>query len=280
MATSKESNVLVRPRSGEVIPQAPGEFPLVESDRAMQEIVALIDDNLAAQKMSVLQFPHIKAPSGGGMALTIDTASGKESEREVRGIIVAFRQARVFWKRAYGTGGGKKPPDCSSNDGFLGVGDPGGACDQCPFAQFGTAVNPDGSHGAGQACKDIRQMLVLLPGQLLPHLFAVPPTSIKAFSQYIWNLTSEGSRYWGVITRIVPEASTSTGGIDYARLRFLKERPLDPAQATRVNAYHDRMQAFLKPMTVDASAYEVVGEEPAPPSEPAPNAGEETDLPF
>lgn len=274
--TERIASMITRPAAPEVIPASSGEFPLISSDQAMKKVTDIIDANLAGQKMSVLNFPQIKAPSGGNIVFNIDSASGREPAREISGVIVAFRQARVYWKKAYGSGGGKKPPDCSSTDGFQGVGDPGGECSACRYAQFGTAVNPDGSQGAGQACKDIRQLLVLLPGQLLPNLFNLPPTSIKAFMQYVWNLTSEGSEFWSVVTRMVPEGTTSAGGVDYARIRFLKQRSLAPEQAARLAPYHDRMRTFLKPMTVDANAYEIPGTE----NEAGGTTEEEGDIPF
>lgn len=282
MKPTKENTALVHPRDAELVPASEGEFALVRSDQTVQEMVELIND-MSKQKASLFDWPQIKAPAGGGMALTLENSSGKQSEREIRGLIVAFRQTRAFWKKPYGSGGGKKPPDCSSTDGFVGIGDPGGSCPVCPNAQFNTAHNPDGSKGAGQACKDTRQLLVLVGDQLLPYVLNLPPTSIRNFERYVWNLTSEGLRYWGVVTRIVPESSVSTGGVDYARLRFFRDHSLDRDQVRRLRPYHECMQGFLKPMVVDASAYEVAQEEPPPAASAprsAPPPAEEENLPF
>lgn len=232
------------------------DYPLIESPEAMRSVLTLIDENLGAQKFSVLNLSRIKVPAGGGTEFRVEGAAGPQSERQLQVVITAFRQARIYWKKAFGTGGGKKPPDCTSTDGFLGVGDPGGECSRCPFAAFGTSKNPDGSPGTGQACKEIRQLLVLLPGQFLPHVLAVPPTSVRNFMQYSMNLISSGVPYWGVVTRLQLEPATSATGIDFARITFTLERRLKPEQAATLGPYHQRMRSFLTPMKVDENTYE------------------------
>lgn len=237
-------------------PMETSDYPLIESPEAMQSVLALIDENLGPQKFSVLDLSRIKVPAGGGAEFRVDSAAGPQSERQLVAVITAFRQARIYWKKAFGTAGGKRPPDCTSIDGFQGIGDPGGECSRCPNAAFGTSTNPDGSKGTGQACKEIRQLLVLLPGQFLPHVLTVPPTSIRNFMQYSMNLISSGVAYWGVVTKLTLEPATSTSGIDFARISFTLERRLEKEQTATLSPYHQRMRAFLAPMTVDETAYE------------------------
>jgi hypothetical protein len=236
------------------------DYPLIESDEAMAKVLRLIDENLGPQKFSVLNLSRIKVPAGGGAEFRVESASGAELMRQISAVIPAFRQVRLFYQKPYGTGTGKKPPDCTSNDGFTGVGNPGGDCLRCPNAAFGTSINPDGSRGTGQACKEIRQLLVLLPGQLLPHILNVPPTSIRNFMQYSMNLISAGVMYWGVVTKLSLEPATSTSGIDFARISFSLERRLEKEQVAMLEPYHQRMRGFLQPMIVDATAYEINGE--------------------
>jgi hypothetical protein len=256
----------------EIIPR-PEEYPLIRSGEAMAEVLHLIDENLGPQKFSVLNLPRIKVPAGGGTEFRVEGPAGAELARQLPVVIPAFRLARIFWKKAFGTGGGKKPPDCTSTDGFTGIGDPGGECSKCPNAVFGTSINPDGSRGTGQACKEIRQLLVLLPGQLLPHILSVPPTSIRNFLQYSMNLVSAGVTYWGVVTKLSLEPATSTAGIDFARISFSLERRLEKEQIAMLEPYHQRMRGFLQPMIVDATAYEINGEK----SEPA---STDSEVPF
>jgi hypothetical protein len=229
---------------------------LLKEPHAMQKILKLIDENLGGQALSPLNLSKIKVPSGDDNQFKVETASGVERASALIGVVTAFRAARAYWKRPYGTGR-SGPPDCASKDGFIGEGDPGGSCPDCPLSAFGTARAADGSAGPGQACKELRQLLVLLPGQMLPHLLAVPPTSLPNFTKYSLNLISAGLSYWTVTTRFTLEPATNAGGIQYARIRFTLYRSLPDSEAERLAPYHDRMRSLLAPLTLDTTAYEI-----------------------
>jgi hypothetical protein len=253
-------------KSLEVIPAAEA-FALLKRDR-MKGILALLDENLGGG-FSVLNLPRIRVPTGGALDFRVEGASGETSARRITGILVASRRARIYWRKAYGGGGGKKPPDCTSMDGFVGIGDPGGECRICPYARFGSAIGANGKPGPGQACKDVRQVLFLLPGEVVPHLLAVPPTSVKAFIQYELNLINEDTKYWGAISTLTLEKATNEGGIDYARIAFHMHRPLHAEEQQVLEPYHLRMRDLLIPSVVDATAYEIVGEEAETSARPA-----------
>jgi hypothetical protein len=229
------------------------------------DVLALFDERLESGGFNILDLPRIRVPSGGAQAFRYDTAAGEETAKKLEGIIVAWRPSRLFWKSR---AAGKKPPDCTSINGFIGKGDPGGLCADCPNARFGTSLKPDGSMGAGQACKDVRQVLFLMEGELLPHLLSIPPTSVKAFGHYALTLMSARAHDWGGITELTLEKAQSDDKIDYAKIAFrLKTRIGRPEQLAVLKAFHDRMKSVLEPAIVDASAYEV---EDAPRAAPRP----------
>src|SRR6516165_9256463 len=118
---------------------APSGYALIESTETMREVLQLIDENLGSQRFSVLNLPRIKVPAGGAREFRVGGAGGDEPLRQISAVITAFRQARVYWKKAYGFGAGKNPPACTSTDVFIGVGDPGGDCATSPYAKYGTA---------------------------------------------------------------------------------------------------------------------------------------------
>lgn len=236
------------------------EYPLLVRD-AMAETMALFDANLAGQPIEILNLQRIKVPPGGLPDFLVETAEGDTTIKKLEGLNLASRAARVYFSRPYGTGG-KKIPDCTSKDGFIGVGDPGGACKTCPNARFGTALRPDGSLGAGQACHQVTQMLFLLPGEKLPHLLAVPPTSTKAYTQFLMTLISAGVPHWGATTVLTLEQAQNEGGIKYSRIRFRLGRKFPPEAVRILEPYRLRMRELLIPSIVDASAYEIIDDEP------------------
>jgi hypothetical protein len=240
----------------EIIPAETG-YPLKPG--SIREVLEIIDENLAGRPLNVLEFPKIKLLSGGALNFRLEGAGGDETPRTLEGIIVAWRSARIYWKKPYGgKGGGTKPPDCTSANGWVGIGDPGGDCSKCPYARFGSAINPmDGSPASGQACKDIRQALVLLPGQILPHLLNVTPTSVKNFTQYTLTLSWKAARYWSVVTRLSLDQATNEDGVKYAKINFRMERPLTAEEQRTLQPYQERMKQILMPSVVDATAYDV-----------------------
>jgi hypothetical protein len=235
------------------------DYPLLTDPGAMRKVLALIDENLGGQQFDPLSLSRIKVPSGDDREFKVETASGVERASAVIGMITAFRPARAYWKKPYGSGR-VGPPDCSSRDGFMGEGDPGGRCTECPMAAFKTARLPDGSAGPGQACKDLRQLLILLPGQMLPHLLNVPPTSLGNFTKYSLNLISAGLSYWTVTTKLTLEAATSVGGVNYGKIRFTLYESLGEPESQTLAPYHERMRDMLTPMTLDTTAYEITGQ--------------------
>jgi len=255
------------------------EYPLLRLGTT-QDLLDIFRDNLGAAGLDTLDLPRVKVPSGGALSWAIGTLDGEESAKELEGIVLSWRPARLYWKKAIGEGGGRKPPDCTSRDGFIGVGDPGGNCAQCPFAQFGSATK-----GTGQACKQVRQLLLVRPGEILPHLISIPPTSLKAASQYFLMLLGRQMPYWGVTTKLRLERATNEAGINYAKVQFFMGRVLSPQERQLLTPFHEQMQQLLTPLAVDARDY--TAEDPSDAAEPpfyagpTPPAGPEGgDIPF
>jgi hypothetical protein len=258
-AAPRSAPASLAPAHVEIMPPLAGaDFPLLEDPAG---VLALFEERLSdGGGLPVLDLPRIRVASGGALAFRYETAAGEEMAKKLEGVVLAYRPARVYWRSR---GAGKKPPDCSSIDGFSGQGDPGGECARCPYARFGSGFKSDGSPSNGQACKDIRQILFLLKGELLPHLLNVPPTSVKAFGQYTLTLMSARARYWGAITEISLEKAQSDEQIDYAKITFrLKER-IEDKYLPAFEPFHTQMRGVLKPALIDSNAYEIV-DEPAP----------------
>lgn len=244
----------------EVLPAVP-EFEAAENPEVLHDMLELAQENLGGANFNVVNLQKIKADKSG--FFQIETAEGPQSDRTLHVIIMANRQARLYWGRNYNPGQTKEPPACTSNDGFTGVGDPGGPCMRCPYSKFKTARNPDGSQGAGQACKELRQLLVLLPGHMMPHLLNISPTSVKTFDKYTMTVGSGGANYWNVITKLAIDVTPSSG-YPTAHVLFTLKQRLTPEQKKLLRPYHEKMRELLTPMTVDASAYEMTGEGDGP----------------
>jgi hypothetical protein len=163
------------------------------------DLPALLADNVGPDGVSVFDLDRVTMPSGGGLSFTVpDIDKGEKAVNEIKGIIVAYQDVRAYWQQGLDESGGGTPPDCSSDDCRLGVGEPGGQCKQCPMAQFGTASN-----GKGQACTQRRRLFILRENDIMPIMVSLPPTSLKPIKQYFWRLaTHRYTSYYKVITKL------------------------------------------------------------------------------
>lgn len=212
--------------------------------------VELMRENVGAGGVSVFDLDRVRIPAGGGITWEVPSLEGPEAVKTIDGIIVHWREPRAYWRESFSTTGGGTPPDCSSDDGLFGVGDPGGACARCPNAVFGSAVDDKGEAAKGQACKQMRLLFMLRQGDLLPLAMFLPPTSITPLRQYFMRLTSKGRPYYSVVTRLALDQKTSGGNIKYSVARPEVAALLDAVDVEKVKTYGASIRDTLDAVVV------------------------------
>jgi hypothetical protein len=225
------------------------DYPLLEREN-VENMVKVLRQNVGRSGASTLDLPRIKVTAGDTLLFKLTSPDGDETAKELEGIIVAWRLRRLYWKQAQASGQ-KKPPDCVSQDSLTGVGDPGGECNRCPYAEFGSAAV-----GRGQACKQIRQLLLMCPGNNPPYLVTVPPTSLKSCNGYFMKLGWRRLMHWGVVTQIKLEKAENEAGIAYGRMLFSLKHQLTPAQQQAFYPCQQEMEKLLDPIAVTSADYE------------------------
>lgn len=205
--------------------------------RSPEQIKEIIQTNVGQEGLTLMDLDRIKIPAGGATVWSVPTLKGEEHHEEIEGVIVAHKMARAYWERSIKETGGGEPPDCSSDDGVAGLGDPGGNCSQCPLNVFGTAEGKGKAKGRGKACKELRIVFMILPNNLIPVLFMLPPTSIGPMRKYFLKLASEGLPSNGVTTKFCLSAMKNKDGIKYAQANPLLGRELNEDEIQRVRAY-------------------------------------------
>jgi len=207
------------------------------------EVEAIIADNLGDEDLTERDLPRIKIPAGGGRTWEIPTLTGVEALQVLDGIVVHFKLTRAYWEPGAPQGG---PPACVSDNGVVGVGDPGGACKTCPHAQYGTATNDKGEPGPGQACNAKEIWFMLRPGSFLPVCLALPATSLKAAKQYrVGTLGSAGMRLPSVVTHVALEQAKSGAGDTFSRAVPSVGGVLSPDEAAAAQAYAARFRPLF-----------------------------------
>lgn len=212
---------------------------------------AIFEANLGGEAIKPFDLPRLKVPSGESNAWTVPSFEGDdEPEKVIEGIIVSWREVRSFWSTKFGDGE-TAPPDCAAQDGKRGVGIPGGFCELCPNAQFGSAIDNKGNPAPGQACKAGRLLFFMMPGNILPAVVSVPPTSIKAIRQYFVGLISRGIPFHGCITQLGLQKTKNGGGTAYNLIVPKKVANLSEEDAAKVKAYASTIQDALNKVNLE-----------------------------
>lgn len=236
----------------EALPAVIGDYAIAQMQAG--EVAEIIRENVGAGGIGQFDLDRIKVPAGGSTIWSVPTLDGDQPAKELEGVIVHYQDQRAYWAESFGKGGGGSPPDCSSTDMQVGVGNPGGDCARCPFAQFGSAVRDDGSEGRGQACRSIRALYLLLPNSVLPLVVPVPPSSLKPIRGYFLRLASQAVPYHAVTTKLKLTRTRSGDGIDYAQIQAELGQRLTKEDHARILPLKKMMAAAAQ--TIDSRDYE------------------------
>ena len=195
----------------------------------IQGLPELLEDALIAGATSFELFERISIPAGGGTRFDVPGPEGSTAEESLQGVVIHSSTRRAYWPGNEPTQG--NPPDCTSDDGINGVGDPGGLCGQCPLNKFGSATNG----GRGKACKETLQLFVLRDGEALPVVLNLPPSSLKPWSQYVTRLVREKRKARETVTEFTLDGVKNAGGISYSQIKCtaLETLPDDSMAAIR-----------------------------------------------
>lgn len=195
-----------------------------------------------------IPFDIIKIPSGGGIAFEVpgDDSENPDMAKEVVGVIVDHHPMNSWWADEYS--GGNAPPDCASIDGKTGIFAGTGECLDCATCQR----NQFGSDGNGKACKNLHRLYVLREGEPLPVIFNIPPTSLKAFKDYLAKrIVLKGKRAFQVVTKITLKKAQNAGGIAYSQAVFTKVGDLTQEQVDAIKPTVAAVKEMARKMPVN-----------------------------
>ncbi len=176
------------------------EFALFKQDP--DEMSAAIHENMGNVAIGRFDLQKILVPSGtSGSFWSVAGAEGEKSVKDIEAIIVKWHDARQYYIKSMNEGSSGEPPDCASDDGVQGYGDPTGSgniktfdCAKCPLAQWGS-----GKKGRGQACKLQRVLYIVTPDKFLPMVLQIPTGSYNEIKKFFLNMLSEGISYYSAI---------------------------------------------------------------------------------
>lgn len=210
------------------------------------DLMEALRENIAGDQLTEFDIPRIKVPGAGATMWQIPVLDGFESAEYVEGVILKWVNRRAYWSGKFK--GGNEPPQCTSQDAVTGVGNPGGACNLCPFAAFGSSENEESPNA--QACKHVKLFFVLLPQSLLPNVLVVPPTSLKNSRHYMFQLSAQGIPHTGLVTRFKLTPNRSNSGYDYSQVTMLPGERLSPEARDKIREYATELMPSFEGVTI------------------------------
>jgi len=203
------------------------------------ELAEVLEASPSTEGFGPRDLEMIKIPAGGQLIWDIPTMDGRDGARHFDAVVLHYHTHRKWWEQAYGAGP-VGPPDCESNDGLLGLGNPGGACKQCP-------LNHVKRSREDRTCPPRQYLFLMLPEMPMPVLLDLPVTSLAVWGDYVNKaLKARLKLPWRVITRFELNKATATLGNDnFSRLSVSLVADIPKEEWAAIEGYR---QALIKPL--------------------------------
>lgn len=238
-------------------------YPVLFMDDSDGGIAKIVQDNFGDEGFNPGDLDRYHVQPGG---VTRWINGDDEESDTLTGVAVLWGVTRAWWEKPRDEAGDEtQPPDCASADGKYGIGrfgkletrepgsdmsvHPSGACEDCPMNQW------ESGKGRSKACKEQRQIWLLLEGSILPVRVTLPPTSIGPWRKYMTRVAGQGKSYYAVVTELSLERKRM-GGNQVAVVKAKKVRDLDPAEVRAAEGYGLKIEQLL----FDSIRAEVQGE--------------------
>ena len=221
--------------SQELVKSMEAPLALTMSEEEQRETMAAFVENCGDGSISEFTLPRIKVANGMAQWLVEDVLEGEKPVPYIEGVIVYIHDSRTYYPTK---NAGNVPPECSSRDGVTGYGKPGGKCKECPLAQWDSA---EGESNA-QACKQSKELFMLIGDSVLPTRVSLPPTSLKAVEKFKLQMVTKRMQYRHCIVRLSLVKAQNKAGQTYGKAVFDVVRRLSEAEAKR----SEDMQGFTK----------------------------------
>lgn len=202
------------------------------------QLLADVRESLGGDTLNLTTLTELVTPAAAGKYWSTPVGP----RETIEGVIVLRHATRAYYATSY-EDAPNTPPDCFSPDMLHGIGNPGGDCTKCPFAEFGSAKFN------AMACSQQTNIFILTPDSgVLPWYYKLSPTNFQTFKDYGVIQASLGKPYHRVMSRLSLEPTRSNNGTPYSRVKVEMVRELTPDEATKMAAYRDDFSGMFESM--------------------------------
>jgi hypothetical protein len=131
-------------------------------------------------------------------------------------------------------------------------------CARCPLSAW-----KSDDRARGQACKELRRLLVLVDGWNTPALLTLPPTSITIFDAYASARSRKpGQAYFTARTKFELLSDKNRDGTKFYKIKLSFVEQLPPDEIATVMAIRTQFAELVRTMNITGDDYAVVPPEP------------------
>lgn len=229
----------------EMVKSTQFDLAIATAEATPPELLETLQETLGG-RLRPYDLQRIVWPSGKATTWEIPTLGGEtEPAKEIVAVPVLTTVTRQFWARK-SVGPDNTPPVCKSDDGERGEPTERGRelgatgdCRSCPLAQWGPNNTPT-------ACKERRELFLLMEGQYFPMVLSIPPSSVKVWREFVKPLSLQGIAPWTAVVRLKLTTATNPGGDPYALLKLELVGKLPPEHRERLRQYREALTATFR----------------------------------
>lgn len=216
----------------------------------------LFEQNIGSGGITHSDLESIRVPTGGTVAWELEGLDGVDMVQEFQGLVLHSGKRRSLYNSAYDPSAEASPPDCSSQDGEIGVGlygidsinHPTGKCSSCPMDEWGSA--PGG--GRGKACRENGELYLIRDGELIPSVLRVPPTSLGVWRKLMLKLAGRGlSVHSAVFSFSLEKKAGGSGNFSVLKPGFVREASAEEVEV--VDTYRSMMSGMFAPAPLETT---------------------------
>jgi hypothetical protein len=201
----------------------------------LSDVVAM---NLEASDMTPRRFfPQIKMPLLGNTSWVVPSTEGDVDTKSFSGIILHIQKERGLFDKDYTPGA---RPYCSSDNGLVGIGEPGGSCETCPNSQFGP-------NNERPACAEKRAVYILMKEEIIPMVLRITPSSFKTLDNYCLTASRKLKSYKAFETKFSLKAVKAGVGTTVSEVVFEIDSVLDREAVNSVEQVRQSLLPYIAP---------------------------------
>jgi hypothetical protein len=225
------------------------QFPMVYRDNsAIIESMKINLENESITKRDM--FTVIPNPKGEA-EWAVKLPTGKQIFETLDAVILHIGNERAYYEQEWGTGD-NTPPDCSSDNGVIGIGSPGGKCVDCEFAQFGP-------NNEAPQCSQKKPLYLLVPeiNPINPVVLYATGPSFPNIKKFNINLMQFGINIYDVKVKLSLEVKKTKNNMDASIINIETIGNIktdDPIGYEKLTEYRSSLLGFINPVYREVQA--------------------------